>query len=134
MHQNMKIEQSKILRAKFVGCLLAILLLSVLVPVAIKPFSFLYTVGVAIPALYLLILCFSATQKEFSGLVQLNVARLIYLGCLSVGVLIHYFATVDFAIGWYISAFTFMFYESIAYNVFVMLSLMPPANTESGYK
>jgi hypothetical protein len=134
MHQNMKIEQSKIVRAKFVGCLLAILLLLFLFSAAIESSSLLYTVGVVIPALYLLILCFSTTQKEFSGLVRLNVARLIYVSCLSIGAVIHYFISPDFAIGWYISVFAFIFYEPVVFNFFVMLNLIPPANTESGYK
>ena len=134
MHQNMKIEQSKIVRAKFVGCLLAILLLVLLLSALVQPSSLLYTIGVVIPGLYLLVLCFRGNQKSFSGLVRLNVARLIYLGCLFTGLVIHYYISSDFAIGWYVSVFIFMFYEPIVFNFFVMLNLIPPANTESGYK
>ena len=134
MHKNMKIDQSKIVRAKFVGCLLAILVFFLLFSAAVKFSNLSYTVGVVVPALYLLILCFSVNKKEFSGIVPLKVARLIYISCLFIGVVIHNFISPDFAIGWYISVFAFIFYEPAVFNFFVMLNVIPPANTKSGYK
>lgn len=99
------------IRGKFLGALLVAANTPVLLYTLVSPLHVLYTIGALLPMAVLIWICRKAGESPVSTAISLTHSRYLYCAFLLVAIFLHLVFGCEFAIAWYVSAFSFALLE-----------------------